>query len=62
MLASHVEVPAAFSEALAEKSLSEAFHNLPYLKRKEYARQVSEAKAEETRNRRVEKVLDQLGK
>src|SRR5215211_2311523 len=44
----HVEVPAALSEALAINGLSEAFHGLSYSKRKEFARQVGEAKAEET--------------
>lgn len=56
----HVEVPTALQEALAENGLSETFHNLTYSKRKEFARQVSEAKAEETRNRRIEKILDLL--
>jgi bifunctional DNA-binding transcriptional regulator/antitoxin component of YhaV-PrlF toxin-antitoxin module len=56
-----VDVPAALSEALADNSLSEAFHNLTYSKRKEFARQVGEAKAEETRTRRIEKIIDQLG-
>jgi bifunctional DNA-binding transcriptional regulator/antitoxin component of YhaV-PrlF toxin-antitoxin module len=55
-----VDVPAALSEALALNGLSEAFHNLTYSKRKEFARQVSEAKAEETRTRRIEKIICHL--
>jgi bifunctional DNA-binding transcriptional regulator/antitoxin component of YhaV-PrlF toxin-antitoxin module len=56
----HVDVPAALSEALVAHSLRETFHDLTYSKRKEFARQVSEAKAEETRDRRVEKIIAQL--
>src|SRR3954471_16899882 len=53
----HVDVPAALSEALARNGLSEVFHNLAYSKRKEFARQVVEAKAEATRTRRIEKII-----
>jgi hypothetical protein len=56
----HVDVPAALSEALVARGLDEIFHDLTYSKRKEFARQVSEAKAEETKNRRIAKILDQL--
>jgi bifunctional DNA-binding transcriptional regulator/antitoxin component of YhaV-PrlF toxin-antitoxin module len=56
----HVEVPDALREALAENGLSDTFHDLTYSKRKELARQVDEAKAEETRNRRIEKIVAQL--
>ena len=56
----HVDVPAALAEALAVKGLSKVYHNLNYSKRKEFARLISEAKAEDTRNRRIEKILDQL--
>lgn len=55
-----VDVPAELSEALAQNGLSETFHNLTYSKRKEFARQVSEAKAEETKNRRIEKIITEL--
>jgi len=57
----HVDVPKVLSEALAKQGLSEAFHDLTYSKRKEFARQVSEAKAEETQKRRIEKILAELG-
>jgi bifunctional DNA-binding transcriptional regulator/antitoxin component of YhaV-PrlF toxin-antitoxin module len=56
----HVDAPATLSEALTLNGLSEAFHNLTYSKRKEFARQVSDAKTEETRARRIEKIIDQL--
>ena len=55
-----VEVPAALEEALGAAGLSERFASLAYSKRKELARQVSEAKTETTRQRRVEKVLEAL--
>lgn len=56
----HVDVPAELSEALEANGLSETFHDLTYSKRKEFARQVSEAKAEETKTRRIEKIIAQL--
>jgi len=56
----HVDVPEALAEALSANDLSETFHNLSYSKRKEFARQVAEAKADDTRARRVEKVISAL--
>ena len=56
----HVDVPAELSEALEMSGLSQIFHDLSYSKRKEFARQVGEAKAEETRLRRISKVIDAL--
>lgn len=56
----HVDVPAALHEALKASGMSEAFHSLTYSKRKEFALQVSEAKADETRVRRIEKVIATL--
>lgn len=55
-----VDVPAELSEALAEGGLTEAFAAWSYSRRKEAARSVTEAKAAETKARRVAKVLDQL--
>lgn len=55
-----VDVPAELSEALAEGGLTEAFTAWSYSRRKEAARSVTEAKAAETKARRVAKVLDQL--
>lgn len=56
----HVEVPAVLVDALHSNGLSEVFYNLNYSKRKEFARLVSDAKAEETKHRRVEKIINQL--
>lgn len=56
----NVDVPDSLQEALAANGLTDTFHKLTYSKRKEFARQVSEAKAEETRSRRIEKVIGQL--
>jgi len=56
----HVDVPPLLADALDKHGFSEMFHNLTYSKRKEYARQVSEAKADETRLRRIEKVISAL--
>lgn len=55
-----VEVPAELREALEAHKLATVFHDLTYSKRKEFARQVAEAKSEETRTRRVQKVIDSL--
>lgn len=56
-----VDIPPELRVALAANNLSETFHDLTYSKRKEFARQVHEAKAEDTKNRRIEKILQQLG-
>ena len=56
----HVDMPLLLSDALEKNGLSDTFHNLTYSKRKEYARQVSEAKTDDTRFRRVEKVISEL--
>lgn len=55
-----VDVPAALRNALEQAELSKLFHDLTYSRRKEFARQVNDAKAEETRHRRIEKILQQL--
>ena len=44
--------------ALTSADLEDVFANLSYSKRKEYARQVNEAKAEDSRKRRIEKVIE----
>lgn len=56
----NVDIPLALVEALTAHNLEKTFHDLAYSKRKEFARQVSEAKADETRHRRIRKVIDQL--
>lgn len=55
-----VEVPAELKVALEEAGLWQTFYDLNYSTRKEYARGVREAKAEETKKRRVEKVIEGL--
>jgi hypothetical protein len=56
-----VEVPEALARALAERPTARAaFDRLSYTHRKEHARSVAEAKREETRERRVAKVLESL--
>jgi len=57
-----IEIPPALAEALdADPAVRAAFENLPPSKRKEIARQIAEAKTEETRTRRLEKIIDALG-
>ena len=52
-----VEIPEGLRAALIKNDFLESFEKLAYSKRKEFARQVSEAKAEDTRGRRIEKVM-----
>ncbi|UDY35750.1 YdeI/OmpD-associated family protein [Dermatobacter hominis] len=54
-------VPDDLAAALAAADRSEAFDALAPSKRKEHVRQVTDAKAEATRQRRIEKVVDSLG-
>lgn len=54
----NVDMHPELEVALASAGLADVFANLSYSKRKEYARQVNEAKAEDTRKRRIEKVLE----
>ena len=55
-----VQMPAELVEALKSNGLTKTFADLSYSKRKEFARQVSEAKTEETRLRRIAKVLNNI--
>lgn len=55
-----VNVPNELSKALREAELQEVFHNLTYSKRKEFAGQVSDAKADQTKNSRISKIISQL--
>ena len=55
-----VEMHPELEGALATAVLSEVFAELSYSKRKEFARQVNEAKADDTRLRRIEKVIESL--
>ena len=56
----NVEVPRELSEALESTGLSTVFRELSYSKRKEFARQISEAKADDTRDRRIQKIIVEL--
>jgi bifunctional DNA-binding transcriptional regulator/antitoxin component of YhaV-PrlF toxin-antitoxin module len=58
----HVDIPTTLRDALNKKNLGEVFHDLPYSQRKEFARSVYEAKADDTRLRRIEKILNYLEK
>jgi bifunctional DNA-binding transcriptional regulator/antitoxin component of YhaV-PrlF toxin-antitoxin module len=55
-----VVMPEELAAALETAGLSDVFEALTYSKRKEFARQVSEAKAEETKAKRITKVLAEL--
>jgi uncharacterized protein YdeI (YjbR/CyaY-like superfamily) len=55
-----VEMHPELVSALAAASLTEAFEALTYSKRKEFARQVNEVKADETRAKRIQKVIESL--
>lgn len=52
-----VEVPADLTAALKQAGLTDAFDGLAYSKRKEFVRQIVEAKAQDTRERRVAKIV-----
>ena len=56
------ELPDDLAAALAAKpGATEAFHASAPSKRKEFVRQVTDAKTPETRERRIAKIVDQLG-
>lgn len=55
-----VDVPPQLQAALEASGLADRFAELTYSKRKEYARQVNDAKTDATRDRRIEKVLAEL--
>lgn len=56
------ELPDELAKALAAKpGATEAFHASAPSKRKEYVRQVTDAKTDETRERRIAKIVAELG-
>lgn len=55
-----VELPEVLLSALEAAGLKEVFAELTYSKRKEFCRQVDDAKTDETRARRIAKVLEAL--
>jgi len=56
-----VEIPADLKEALSAANVLEAFENSAPSTKKEYVRQVNEAKKQETRERRIVKIVEKLG-
>ncbi len=55
-----VDVPSELATALASAGLTEVFESLTYSARKEHARKVADAKAVETRDRRIAAVVESL--
>jgi hypothetical protein len=55
-----VEIPKDLNSALIDSGALEAFENSAPSMRKEYVRQVEEAKAYETRERRISKIIEKL--
>lgn len=57
-----VDIPPELAVALEQHNLTEVFTKLSYSHRREYARAVSEAKAPETKARRVHKAIEKISK
>jgi len=55
-----VEIPADLAAALSENGVSERFDALSFSARKEHVRQVESAKARETRDRRITRIIERL--
>jgi uncharacterized protein YdeI (YjbR/CyaY-like superfamily) len=56
-----VDVPEELAQALShKKGARETFDGLAFSKRKEFVRQVTEAKAPETRQRRIEGIVEKM--
>lgn len=56
----NVDIPPELAAALKENNAANIFRDLAYSKRKEFARQIVEAKSPETKARRVQKIIDAL--
>jgi hypothetical protein len=56
-----VEIPTDLKEALIKANALNAFERSAPSMKKEYVRQVAEAKAQETRERRITKIAEKLG-
>lgn len=56
-----VELPKDLKDALTKAGALKAFESSAPSMRKEYVRQVQEAKAQETRERRIAKIVEKLG-
>jgi hypothetical protein len=57
-----VEVPAQFENLMKKEGLLPVFKKLSYTHRKEYCRWITEVKKQETRLKRLEKVIEMLKK
>lgn len=55
-----VEIPSDLRDALLNANALDAFENSAPSMKKEYVRQVEEAKAQETRERRIAKIVEKL--
>lgn len=55
-----VEIPGDLRDALTKANALDAFEKLAPSMKKEYVRQVEEAKAQETRERRITKIVEKL--
>jgi hypothetical protein len=55
-----VEVPEDLVAALSEAGVKEIFDTVAFSRRKEYVRQVNDAKTQETRERRIAKIIGEL--
>ena len=55
-----VEIPTDLKDALIKANALDAFENSAPSMKKEYVRQVQEAKAQETRERRITKIVEKL--
>lgn len=55
-----VLVPEELVQALKANKLDKIYHDLNYSTRKEYARQVAEAKAADTKTRRIDRIVNEL--
>lgn len=57
-----VVMPKELVDALNEQKLTKQFHELTYSERKEFARLVTDARAIETKQRRISKIITELRK
>jgi bifunctional DNA-binding transcriptional regulator/antitoxin component of YhaV-PrlF toxin-antitoxin module len=55
-----VDIPVELASALKADNLNRTFRELPYFKRKEFTRQITEAKTEDTKVRRIKKIIASL--
>lgn len=55
-----VEVPKDLAGALTKAGVKKTFDELAFSKRKEFVRQIEDAKTQATRERRIEKIVTQL--